>query len=69
MSVETLTPIWSADVVGVELAVSLLVVLGLQDMPKMLDWCLLHRRDAVSSDLGGGVSGLCVGGWGGVCGR
>ncbi|RYF60179.1 MAG: LysR family transcriptional regulator [Comamonadaceae bacterium] len=42
----------SAHVFQVELAAGLLKVLDLQNMPKMLDWCLLHRRDAVLSGLG-----------------
>ncbi len=40
----------SAHAVQVELAAGLLVVLDVVDMPKWLDWCLLHRRD---SQLGG----------------
>jgi DNA-binding transcriptional LysR family regulator len=41
----------SAHVFQVELAAGRLAVLDVQDMPKMLDWCLLHRRDSVPSDL------------------
>ncbi|WP_394790673.1 hypothetical protein [Rhodoferax sp.] len=42
-----------------ELAAGMLAVLDLQDMPKMLDWCLLDRRDAVPSDLGRRFATLC----------
>ena len=40
----------SAHAVQVELAAGRMVVLDVVDMPKWLDWCLLHRRD---SQLGG----------------
>ncbi len=40
----------SAHAVQVELAARRMVVLDVVDMPKWLDWCLLHRRD---SQLGG----------------
>lgn len=36
----------SAHAFQVELEVGRLVVLDVEDMPKMLDWCLLHRRDS-----------------------
>lgn len=36
----------SAHTFQVELAAGRLVVLDVAEMPKMLDWCLLHRRDA-----------------------
>jgi hypothetical protein len=45
----------------VELAAGMLAVLDLQDMPKMLDWCLLHRRDAVPSDLGAAFRDFVLG--------
>lgn len=51
----------SAHVFQVELAAGTLTVLDLQDMPKMLDWCLLHRRDAVPSDLGGAFRDFVLG--------
>jgi DNA-binding transcriptional LysR family regulator len=35
----------SAHTFQIELVGGQLVVLDLKDMPKMLDWCLLHRRD------------------------
>jgi LysR family transcriptional regulator, low CO2-responsive transcriptional regulator len=41
----------SAHVFQVELAAGRMAVLDVLDMPKMLDWCLLHRRDSVPSDL------------------
>lgn len=41
----------SAHVFQVELDSARLAVLDVQGMPKMLDWCLLHRRDSVPSDL------------------
>ena len=37
----------SAHVFQVELVAGRMAVLALQDMPKMLDWCLLQRRDSV----------------------
>jgi DNA-binding transcriptional LysR family regulator len=40
----------SAHAVQVELAAGRMQVLDVIDMPKWLDWCLLHRRD---SQLGG----------------
>jgi len=40
----------SAHAVQVELEAGRMVVLDVVDMPKWLDWCLLHRRD---SQLGG----------------
>jgi DNA-binding transcriptional LysR family regulator len=40
----------SAHAVQVELAAERIAVLDVVDMPKWLDWCLLHRRD---SQLGG----------------
>jgi DNA-binding transcriptional LysR family regulator len=40
----------SAHAVQVELAAGRMTVLDVVDMPKWLDWCLLHRRD---SQLGG----------------
>ena len=40
----------SAHAVQVELAARRMAVLDVVDMPKWLDWCLLHRRD---SQLGG----------------
>ena len=36
----------SAHAVQVELAASRIAVLDVVDMPKWLDWCLLHRRDS-----------------------
>lgn len=51
----------SAHVFQVELAAGMLAVLDLQDMPKMLDWCLLHRRDAVPSDLGAAFRDFVLG--------
>ena len=36
----------SAHTFQIELESKRLAVLHLQDMPKMLDWCLLHRRDS-----------------------
>jgi DNA-binding transcriptional LysR family regulator len=40
----------SAHTFQTELEAGKLAVLHMEDMPKMLDWCLLHRRD---SSLGG----------------
>jgi len=51
----------SAHVFQIELAAGLMVVLDIQDMPKMLDWCLLHRRDAVLSDLGSSFRDFVIG--------
>jgi LysR family transcriptional regulator, low CO2-responsive transcriptional regulator len=36
----------SAHTFQIELEAGRLAVLDMQDMPKMLDWCLLHRRDS-----------------------
>ena len=41
----------SAHAFQVELAAGRMAVLDMQDMPKMLDWCLLHRRESIRSDL------------------
>jgi DNA-binding transcriptional LysR family regulator len=41
----------SAHTFQIELEAKRLAVLDLQDMPKMLDWCLLHRRDSFLSGL------------------
>lgn len=41
----------SAHTVQQELAAGQLAVLDVVDMPKMLDWCLLHRRDTVLSGI------------------
>ncbi len=46
----------SAHAVQVELAAGRMVVLDVVDMPKWLDWCLLHRRD---SQLGGLSAAFC----------
>ena len=35
----------SAHTFQVEIEAGKLAVLHMEDMPKMLDWCLLHRRD------------------------
>ncbi|WP_348026260.1 hypothetical protein [Rhodoferax sp.] len=45
----------------VELTAGMLAGLDLQDMPQMLDWCLLHRRDAVLSDLGAAFRDFVLG--------
>ena len=41
----------SAHTFQIELEAKRLAVLDLQDMPKMLDWCLLHRRDSFLSGV------------------
>ena len=41
----------SAHAVQVELAAERIAVLDVVDMPKWLDWCLLHRRDSQLSGL------------------
>jgi LysR family transcriptional regulator, low CO2-responsive transcriptional regulator len=41
----------SAHAIQVELAAERIVVLDVEGMPKMLDWCLLHRRDAPLSGV------------------
>jgi DNA-binding transcriptional LysR family regulator len=41
----------SAHAVQVELAAQRMAVLDVVDMPKWLDWCLLHRRDSQLSGL------------------
>ena len=43
----------SAHTFQVEQAAGLLAVLHLEGMPKMLDWCLLHRRDSILSGVNG----------------
>lgn len=43
----------SAHSFQIELAAGRLTVLDLQHMPKMLDWCLLHRRDSTLAGLNG----------------
>jgi len=43
----------SAHTFQIELEAKRLAVLDLQDMPKMLDWCLLHRRDSFLSGVNG----------------
>ncbi len=37
----------SAHVFQVELQAGLVCVLDLQDMPKYIDWCFIHRRDTI----------------------
>ena len=41
----------SAHVFQIERAAGHLATLDLEDMPKMLDWCLLHRRESVLSGV------------------
>jgi DNA-binding transcriptional LysR family regulator len=41
----------SAHTFQIELEATRLAVLPLEDMPKMLDWCLLHRRDSFLSGV------------------
>ena len=41
----------SAHTFQIELEAGRLAVLHLEDMPKMLDWCLLHRRDSFLSGV------------------
>src|SRR6218665_1690839 len=43
----------SAHTFQIELQAARLAVLDLQDMPKMLDWCLLNRRDSTLSGVNG----------------
>ncbi len=43
----------SAHSFQIELEAGRLAVLHLDDMPKMLDWCLLHRRDSLLSGVNG----------------
>lgn len=43
----------SAHTFQIELEAGKLAVLDMQDMPKMLDWCLLHRRDSTLVGLNG----------------
>ena len=43
----------SAHTFQIELAAGRMAVLRLEDMPKMLDWCLLHRRDSILSGVNG----------------
>jgi len=43
----------SAHTFQIELEAGRLAVLNLQDMPKMLDWCLLQRRDSTLSGVNG----------------
>ena len=43
----------SAHTFQIELEAGRLAVLHLDDMPKMLDWCFLHRRDALLSGVNG----------------
>jgi len=41
----------SAHTFQIELEAGRMAVLDVQDMPKMLDWCLLHRRDTMLSGV------------------
>lgn len=41
----------SAHVIQVELAARRIAVLNLPDMPKYIDWCFIHRRDASLSKI------------------
>jgi DNA-binding transcriptional LysR family regulator len=41
----------SAHTFQIELETGRMAVLRLEDMPKMLDWCLLHRRDSILSGI------------------
>lgn len=43
----------SAHTFQIELEAGKLAVLDMEDMPKMLDWCLLHRRDSTLGGLNG----------------
>ena len=43
----------SAHTFQVEIEAGKLAVLHMDDMPKMLDWCLLHRRDSALSGVNG----------------
>jgi LysR family transcriptional regulator, low CO2-responsive transcriptional regulator len=43
----------SAHTFQVEIGAGKLAVLHMDDMPKMLDWCLLHRRDSALSGVNG----------------
>lgn len=43
----------SAHTFQIEIEAGKLAVLDMEDMPKMLDWCLLHRRDSNLTGLNG----------------
>ncbi len=43
----------SAHSFQIEIEAGKLAVLDMEDMPKMLDWCLLHRRDSTLSGVNG----------------
>ena len=43
----------SAHTFQIELEAGKLAVLDMEDMPKMLDWCLLHRRDSTLMGING----------------
>jgi len=43
----------SAHTFQIEMEAGRMAVLRLHDMPKMLDWCLLHRRDSILSGVNG----------------
>ena len=43
----------SAHTFQIELEAGRLAVLHLDDMPKMLDWCFLHRRDSLLAGVNG----------------
>jgi len=43
----------SAHTFQIELEAGRLAVLNLEGMPKMLDWCLLHRRDSLLAGIHG----------------
>jgi DNA-binding transcriptional LysR family regulator len=43
----------SAHAFQIEIEAEKMVILDMQDMPKMLDWCLLHRRNSNLSGVNG----------------
>ena len=43
----------SAHTFQIELEAGRMAVLRLEDMPRMTDWCLLHRRDSILSGVNG----------------
>jgi len=50
----------SAHTFQIELEAGLLAVLHLEDMPKMLDWCLLHRRNSLLSGVNGAFRSFVI---------
>ena len=50
----------SAHTFQIELEAGRLAVLNLEGMPKMLDWCLLHRRDSALNGIYGAFRGFVL---------